>query len=386
MNKTTVKKNLLEQLPPAPEGKTGWPWTEETDPLIYEGIKSFPKISIITPSYNQGEFIEQTIRSVLLQNYPDIEYIIIDGGSTDGTRSIIEKYSRWIKYSVSEKDKGQSHGINKGLVKCEGEIFNWLNSDDYYYKDCFKSLAENYIKDETYIIAGNYRFFYEKTDNRKERIIDFKLRDSLEETIACVLINQPSTFFRLDIFKSLGKLDEKLHFVMDQDIWKKFLFTYGQDKIRILKEDLTNFRFHSTSKTYQYKFNNEYVNIFYSIAVKAGMKKQLEFFKKAYGNEIGKGYEFKYEFNEQQIKLAKKVINNFIFFVARNSFTAKNIDLLNLSLSSLDVKYLNDTQKNYSFKLKVKSKLIKYKLDPVLKLLTSSNNKRGDLEKAIIKS
>ena len=375
-----MKKRLLSFLPNPPSGKTGWPWTEETDPAVYEGIKYLPKISIITPSLNQGEFIEQTIRSVLLQNYPDLEYIIVDGGSTDETNCIIEKYGSWIKYRVSEKDKGQSHAINKGLLKCDGEIFNWINSDDYYYKHCFKILAENYSKDDTYILAGSYRFFYDKAEKSKEKIIEFKLRETLEETIASVLINQPSTFFRLDILRSLGKLDESLHFVMDQDIWKKFLFTYGQEKIKILKEELTNFRFHTTSKTYQYKFNTEYINIFYSIAAKAGMKKHAEFFKKVYGDEVGKGYEFGFKISDQKIKLAKKVINNFIFFMSRNAFTAKDIKLLNLSLSLLELKWLNENQKKYVFKLKLKSKLIKFRLDPVLKLFGGRN--RAVLKKA----
>ncbi|MEP7145705.1 MAG: glycosyltransferase family 2 protein [bacterium] len=375
---------MLKVLPKPPDGKTGWPWTEESDPGIYNNIKYFPKISIITPSLNQGEFIEQTIRSILLQNYPNLEYIIVDGGSTDNTNIIIDKYEPWIKYRVSEKDKGQSHAINKGILKCDGEIFNWLNSDDYYYRDCFKILAENYSFNDTYVLAGNYRFFYEKTNKQKEKIIQFELRDNLEESIACVLINQPSTFFRMDIFKSLGKLDERLHFVMDQDIWKKFLFTYGQDKIKILKEDLTNFRFHTTSKTYQYKFNNEYINIFYSISLKAGMKKHAEFFKKVYGEEIGIGYEFGIDFNDQKIKLAKKAINNFIFFMAKNAFTTKDIKLLNLCLALLDVKWLNENQKNYVFKLKVKTKLMKFKLDPVLKLLSGS--RRINLKKSIVRS
>ncbi|MEO8399398.1 MAG: glycosyltransferase, partial [Ignavibacteriaceae bacterium] len=134
-------KNLLKEIPPPPKGKTGWPWDEETTPEIYEGLKNVPKISIITPSFNQGLFIEQTIRSVLLQNYPNLEYIIIDGGSTDNTIEIIKKYEPWIKYWISEKDSGQSEALNKGILHCEGEIFNWLNSDDYYSKDCFKLIA-----------------------------------------------------------------------------------------------------------------------------------------------------------------------------------------------------------------------------------------------------
>src|ERR1700733_14532761 len=103
--------------------------------------KIYPKISIVTPSYNKGQYIEQTIQSVLDQNYPNLEYIIIDGGSTDNTIEIIEKYAPYLKYWVSEKDKGQANAINKGLQYCTGEIFNWLNSDDYLEPDSLEKIA-----------------------------------------------------------------------------------------------------------------------------------------------------------------------------------------------------------------------------------------------------
>jgi len=116
----------LKDLPSPPHGKKGWPWTEETPPLpdtMPDG-RPWPRISIVTPSYNQAEFIEETIRSVLLQGYPDIEYIIIDGGSTDGSVKIIKKYEPWLTYWVSEPDRGQSHAINKGMKRATGEILN----------------------------------------------------------------------------------------------------------------------------------------------------------------------------------------------------------------------------------------------------------------------
>jgi cellulose synthase/poly-beta-1,6-N-acetylglucosamine synthase-like glycosyltransferase len=125
----------LNELTSPPADKTGWPWTEES-PLLpdkMEGDCDWPKISIVTPSYNQGRFIEETIRSVLLQGYPNLEYIIIDGGSTDNSVEIINKYEPWLTYWVSEPDRGQSHGINKGFEKATCEVFGWLNSDDYFH-------------------------------------------------------------------------------------------------------------------------------------------------------------------------------------------------------------------------------------------------------------
>src|SRR5689334_6100335 len=114
----------LTGLPPPPPGRTDWPWTVETPqlPALRPDGSAWPRISIVTPSYNQGQFIEETIRSVLLQGYPDLEYIVIDGGSSDDSPAIIAKYAPWLTHWVSEPDRGQAHAINKGLVHATGVI------------------------------------------------------------------------------------------------------------------------------------------------------------------------------------------------------------------------------------------------------------------------
>ena len=368
-----VTESMLSRLPEPPEGKKGWPWTEETDKRIYEHIKSFPKISIVTPSFNQGKFIEQTIRSVLLQNYPNLEYIIIDGGSTDQTYEIIKKYRTWIKYWVSEKDRGQTHAINKGFLKCDGEIFNWLNSDDFYSNGCFKFLADAFQDRGTEVVSGKYRFFYE--NENKEKIIDLKMRNTLEESIALVAINQPSTFFRMDIIKSLGELDERLNYLMDQDLWKKYLFKFGQDRIKIIDQVLVSFRYHSASKTSQFKFINEHMGIYYSIASKAGMIKHMETMKKIYGNDIISEYDFSLSFSNEDLNLAKKAINSLFLFNARSSYTECNTKQLRQWLKTLESRWLNEKQKIELRSLKVKSKLLKFKLEPVIKFINIRNSK-----------
>jgi len=367
-----ANNSLLSILPDPPEGKKGWPWTEETDLKIYKGFSSIPMISIVTPSFNQGMYIEQTIRSVLLQNYPGLEYIIIDGGSTDNTVEIIKKYERWLKFWVSEKDRGQTSAINKGLLKCGGEIFNWLNSDDYYSRGCFKYLAENFQDKNTDIVAGKYRFFFE--NENKDKIIELKLRSTIEESIALVAVNQPSTFFRLSVLRSLGELDENLNYLMDQDIWKKYLFKYGQEKIKIIDNVLVSFRYHHDSKTSQFNFINEYFGIYYSIAGIAGMQRHQEVLKIIYGEEIVSGYNFKFNFSKEKIKLAKKVINSLFLFNARTAYTGKNISQLKLWLSVIENKWLNEKQKNDLLILKVKTNLIKFKLGPVIDMINKRNN------------
>src|SRR5262245_29806610 len=122
----------LSDLPSPPPNRQGWPWTQEGAPRL-DGTpgECWPRISIVTPSYNQGRFLEETIRSVLLQGYPDLEYIVIDGGSADDSVEIIRKYERWLSFWVSERDRGQVDAINKGLRRCSGVLRNWLNSDDF---------------------------------------------------------------------------------------------------------------------------------------------------------------------------------------------------------------------------------------------------------------
>ncbi len=127
---TGLPAGLLAELPASPAGKSGWPWTVETDVLLF-AQGSWPKITLVTPSYQQGAYLEETIRSVLLQNYPNLEYIVCDGGSTDGSAAVIERYKPWLSFARVAPDDGQGHAINLGMSLATGEWRGWLNSDDY---------------------------------------------------------------------------------------------------------------------------------------------------------------------------------------------------------------------------------------------------------------
>src|SRR5262245_56142305 len=133
----------LAELPPPPSGKTGWPWTVETPglPAMRPDGSPWPRVSIVTPSYNQGRFIEETLRSILLQGYPDLEYIVMDGGSTDGSADIIRKYSPWLTSWISEPDGGQVAAINAGMARATGTLLNWINSDDFLLPGALEALG-----------------------------------------------------------------------------------------------------------------------------------------------------------------------------------------------------------------------------------------------------
>lgn len=218
----------LVELPPPPPGRTGWPWTEETPPLpgtMPDG-SPWPQISIVTPSFNQGQFIEETIRSVLLQGYPNLEYIIIDGGSTDGSVEIIKKYEPWLAYWVSEKDDGQSHAINKGWKHSSGEILCWLNSDDTLLMGTLYRAALTlrerpdaglvYAMGKIVDVDGNPTG---QTFGRDSNLISMLLTS--RNAIA-----QPSTFVSRRAIDRVGYLNVEFHMSMDWDLWIRIASRY----------------------------------------------------------------------------------------------------------------------------------------------------------------
>lgn len=208
-----------------------------------------PSISIVTPSFNQGQYIEKTILSIINQNYPKLEYIIIDGGSTDNTEEIIKKYEQHITYWVSEKDNGQSDAINKGLAKCTGDIFNWLNSDDYLAEGALLKIAHHFIHHpETEMLCG-WCSFIDESNSKEAFRHRTELFETAEETLVQQRINQPASFYRLPVIKQLGGINAALHYVMDLDLWFRYLIQFGQFKILLVEDLLAYFRLHNASKT-----------------------------------------------------------------------------------------------------------------------------------------
>ncbi len=238
------------------------------------------KLSIITPSYNQGQFLEQTIDSVLSQGYAHLEYIIIDGGSTDQSVEIIKKYQKHLAYWVSEPDRGQTHAINKGLSRATGEVFNWINSDDYYEPNTFKRLASHFLDPSVLVVCGIGNIIEaDGTFVRKSRGSD--VYESLSKTIGWARMDQPETFFRRSVLDEIGLLDERLHFLMDRDIWIKYLLSFGITGIKKVEDVFINFRLHEGSKTVSKpdQFQIDHNSFFYSMASQFGMSKSCETIK-----------------------------------------------------------------------------------------------------------
>jgi len=208
----------VSELPPPPPGKTGWPWTEESPQLpdkMPDG-SAWPRISIVTPSLNQGKFIEETIRSVLLQGYPDLEYIIIDGGSTDNSLEFIKKYEKWLSSWISEEDKGQSHAINKGFAKATGEIFAYINSDDLYEPGAFKLVAPLFRQKKDVLVAGECVIF----DEQGVRDIYMPFwPQNLNLLLTKCPFAQPASFWHSGVILKTGGMDESLKFCFDMEFF-----------------------------------------------------------------------------------------------------------------------------------------------------------------------
>lgn len=217
-----------------------------------------PKISIVTVSYNQAEFIEANIKSVIDQKYPNVEHIIIDAVSTDGTLDILKKYNKHINW-VSEPDRGQSDGLNKGFKKATGEIIGWFNSDDRIAPGALNKVARFFMNNPDEIaVVGDQIIIDEKSNvlktiKSKPYSFDYLLNHAKG-------ITQNSTFFKRSIFEQTGYLNENVHYAMDRDL---FIRIAKVKPIPYLEESLGEFRIQKDSKTSQgsYYFAKDLVKL-----------------------------------------------------------------------------------------------------------------------------
>lgn len=234
----------LEELPTPPPGREGWPWTRGCPPLpsrMPDG-DVWPRLSIVTPSYQQGDYIEETIRSVLLQGYPDIEYVIIDGGSSDGTVATIRKYEPWLAYWCSEPDRGQAHAINKGRAHLTGLFFQFINSDDVLAENALEVVARHARQHRA--VAGTVA-----TIGTSSPQLVRNTTLSVEDLILGSRdFHQPGIWVNREDVENVGGFDENFHFVFDKDFYIRFM-RKNMFSIARVQEKLAFFRLHEESKT-----------------------------------------------------------------------------------------------------------------------------------------
>ena len=233
-------------LPSLPTDKTGWMWTQEAFQSSDDKSDSrpLPRITIVTPSYNQGRFIETTIRSVLLQGYPNLEYIIIDGGSNDNSVEIIQKYEPWLAYWVSENDRGQAHAINKGFARATGDIYAYLNSDDFYEPGALHACAQPFSDGHPWVV-GRVRCWQAGVGDWPFPELPGK---SFAKWFLSCPIPQPGCFWSAELHREMGPFREDLSYIIDYEFWLRLRFI-KKIKPLILDRPIAMYRLHSQSKT-----------------------------------------------------------------------------------------------------------------------------------------
>lgn len=302
----------------------------------------YPKITIITPSFNQGQYLGQTIQSVLNQGYPNLEYIVVDGGSTDNSIEIIKKYENRITYWETEKDKGQSDAINKGLIRATGEIVNWINSDDYYEPNALFAVAEAFRESSINVVCGRSRLFR----NFNETLSYSKGTDiypnNLAKTIGWSRIDQPETFFRRSVIEKMGLLDTSLHYLMDRDWWIKYLFIFGLKGVAKIEDVLVNFRLHNASKTVSQKekFQVEHDSFYYSLAKEFNLYKYMNLYKEVCAINENFTIQMVDTYNQA---LVERALNYYTLLRANELYAQNDRHKAQILLEQIEKKWLAET-------------------------------------------
>jgi glycosyltransferase involved in cell wall biosynthesis len=234
----------------------------------------FPKITIVTPSYNQALYLEETILSVIDQDYPNLEFIVIDGGSKDGSKAIIQKYAGHLAYWVSEKDSGQSNAINKGLRRATGDIITWINSDDLLLPGALHKIAELFtaVPEEVGVIHGGTLLFGQR--KTLEEVFTYG-KPSAEKYLSGMVFSQPAAFFRRWALERAGLLDESLHYGMDYDLFARMACI---SRFQQVKTIFSKYRLHEESKSVAHseKFRQDWNKVFLSLCSHLGWQDLIE--------------------------------------------------------------------------------------------------------------
>lgn len=325
------------------------------------------KVSIITPSFNQGQYIEQTITSVLDQYYDHLEYIIIDGGSTDNSVEIIKKYEKFLTYWVSEKDKGQSDAINKGLKLASGDVVNWLNSDDYYEPNTLSIVADAFQDPSVNVLCGRSRLF--KNTNQTVHFSQGTdiYEGNLAKTIGWARIDQPETFFRKSAVDKMGFLNPLFHYVMDKEWWIRYLLSFGLSAVKKIDDVLVNYRLHEESKTVSQsdKFGEETLLYFFSLAKHFKFDSMTAALQAICGNNSSELFLQGYDYKKSSFIYG--AINYFLLYKADFFYYYNNRQLSRHCLKHIDKEVLSSEDLKLFYSLMVKNRFVPVALKKMIR-------------------
>ncbi len=248
-----MRSPTLSQLPPPPPDRTGWPWTEESPqlpPTLPDG-SPWPRLSIVMPSFNRLPFIEESLRSVLLQGYPDLEVVAVDGGSRDGTVEILERYGPWLASWVSEPDRGWRHAVNKGFARCSGQLVTFFSSDDLYLPGTFGTIGERWPRLEgAGAVVGAFFHVDERSRPLEREPIPPQLLGPTPLDLSLVdprdwRLHQVATFYAASALDAVGRtLDEDLVYNADRELLYRVCRRFAVD---LVDQPLAAFRIHRGS-------------------------------------------------------------------------------------------------------------------------------------------
>ncbi|MEM6630818.1 MAG: glycosyltransferase family 2 protein [Bacteroidota bacterium] len=317
-------------------------------------MDSYPKISIITPNFNGGPFLEETLKSVINQKYPNLEFIVIDGGSTDESVEIIKSYEKDLTYWVSEPDSGQSEAINKGLQKCNGRIINWLNSDDYYQPNILFEIAEIYNSYSPLVISGRSRIF----DSASEKTLKYSkgtdvYTGNLAKTLGWARMDQPETFFTREAIDIMGALNEDLHYIMDREWWIRYLLHFGQERIYKGDEVWVNFRIHGDSKTTNHSdlFESEHLSLFHFLAKSVHENKIQDFLTQNFNIQETLAFAQLEQFIEPNKELIRQALHYQLLLQADIAYANERWELAKKSLKVINPSLLAPKDRKYLKKI-----------------------------------
>ena len=242
------------RLPAPPPGQTGWPWVRPDDEPR-SAAAPWPRITVVTPCWNAARWLEVAVRSVLLQGYPNLEYVVVDNASTDGTAEILERYGPWLSACVSEPDRGQSDALAKGFARATGDLVAWINADDYYLPGALHRAAEAFRASPDRFVAGAV-VHRDEASGRCWTVAQERLGfgNTVRFWTAASTLQQPGCFWPRKAFEESGGLDRSLHYAMDLDLVCRILRNGTQPLY--VHEPLACYREHSGTKTARRRFEH----------------------------------------------------------------------------------------------------------------------------------
>ena len=241
-----MRRPTLREIPPTHPDRSGWPWTNgaQQSPETMPDGGPWPRISIVTPSLNQGAFIEESIRSVLLQAYPNLELIVVDGGSTDSSVETIKRYGEWLAHSICENDAGPAGALNKGFRRASGEILGFLNADDFLLPGCLARVAEEFRLHDSADVVSGHGFMAKASSELGTRIFSDPWDSTRFAYGACVLV-QAATFLRRRALQRVNGFNESNRTAWDTQLWADLALTGAA--FHSIDEPLAVYRVHAAS-------------------------------------------------------------------------------------------------------------------------------------------